>query len=81
MIPLVRDRLKDAQWEVRRSAVDCLCNLVNVYFDQISAEVIYALCERVLDKRGEVRKFAITGLVNVFILFSLYSLDTVNSWE
>lgn len=68
MVPLVKERLKDSQWEVRRAAVDCLCNIVNVHFDDIPVEVIYSLCERVLDKRGEVRKFAITGLVNVGVL-------------
>ena len=51
---------------MRRAAVDTLCNLLNTYFDKIPTEVIHNLAERVMDKRLEVRKFAITGLMNVY---------------
>ena len=65
LVPLLKERLKDSQWEVRRSAVDSLCNLLNSHFESLHEDVVYPLCERVLDKRSEVRKFAITGLVNI----------------
>ena len=64
-MPFLQERIKDTQWEVRRAAVDTLCNLLNTYFDEIPTDVIHNLAERVMDKRLEVRKFAITGLMNV----------------
>lgn len=66
VVELVQERLKDTQWEVRRAAVDSLCNVVNSEFDSISADTVKSLMERVLDKRGEVRKYAVTGLMNVW---------------
>lgn len=68
VVAMLKERLKDSQWEVRRSAVDSLCNVLNSHFESICEDVVYPLCERVLDKRSEVRKFAVTGLVNVRVL-------------
>ena len=65
LLPFLKDRIKDNQWEVRRSAVDSLCTLLNNHFDSIPAEVVCLLSERMMDKRTEVRKYATTGLINV----------------
>ena len=70
LLPFLKDRVKDSQWEVRRSAVDTLCTLLNNSFDAIPAEVVSLLSERMMDKRNEVRKFAITGLLNVWWLYA-----------
>lgn len=45
--------------------VDALCTILNGSLRDIPNRIIILLAERTLDKRSEVRKYAITGLVNV----------------
>lgn len=65
MAPLLEERSRDPAWEVRRQAVDSLCSLANGDLRGSEDSVLAAVKERALDKRGEVRKYAVTGLVNV----------------
>ena len=59
LLPCLEERIKDTSWEVR------LCTILNGSLRDIPNRIIILLAERTLDKRSEVRKYAITGLVNV----------------
>lgn len=65
LLPCLEERIKDTSWEVRQMTVDSLCTILNSSLREIPDRVFILLAERTLDKRSEVRKFAITGLVNV----------------
>lgn len=65
LLPFLEERLKDTAWEVRRASVDTLCTIIDRSFGEVEEKTIRLLAERTLDKRQEVRKYAMTGLVNV----------------
>lgn len=65
LAPLLLERSRDPAWEVRRQAVDSLCSLANSDLRHCEDSVLASVRERTLDKRAEVRKYAVTGLVNV----------------
>lgn len=68
LAPFLEERSRDPSWEVRRQAVDSLCSLANTDLRHCEDSVLRAVKERALDKRGEVRKYAVTGLVNVGVI-------------
>ena len=63
LLPCLEERIKDTSW--RQMTVDALCTILNGSLRDIPNRIIILLAERTLDKRSEVRKYAITGLVNV----------------
>lgn len=74
LLPFLEERLKDTAWEVRRASVDTLCTIIDRSFGEVEEKTIRLLAERTLDKRQEVRKYAMTGLVNVGNFYYYYLL-------
>ena len=62
---MLEERIKDTAWEVRRASVDTLCTIIHTALDQVNETTMRSIAERTLDKRQEVRKYAMTGLINV----------------
>lgn len=69
LLPLLEERIKDTSWEVRQTSVDSLCTIINASLRDIPERIIILLAERTLDKRSEVRKYSITGLINVISIY------------
>ena len=65
MLPFLKERIKDPQWEIRKVIVNTFYFILANHLDEVDLECIQCLIERTIDKRVEVRRWAISALINV----------------
>lgn len=66
MLPYLKERIKDSQWEVRKVIVNTFYFILANHLDEVDTDTIRCLVERTIDKRVEVRRWAISACINVF---------------
>ncbi|OQS02392.1 sister chromatid cohesion protein PDS5 [Thraustotheca clavata] len=64
--PEMKDRLQDTEWEVRRIAMNELCDLAAKSVKSVSPACLREVGERMKDKKPLIRKEAMTGLAQIY---------------
>lgn len=67
MLPYLKERIKDSQWEVRKVIVNTFYFILANHLDEVDTDSIRCLIERTIDKRVEVRRWAISACINVLM--------------
>ncbi|KDO22566.1 hypothetical protein SPRG_12546 [Saprolegnia parasitica CBS 223.65] len=74
--PEMMGRLQDAEWDVRRLAMNELCDLAAKSVTSVSASCLRQIGERMKDKKVVIRKEAMTGLAQIYSAHVASSLST-----
>ncbi|EQC35601.1 hypothetical protein, variant [Saprolegnia diclina VS20] len=74
--PEMMGRLQDAEWDVRRLAMNELCDLAAKSVTSVSAACLRQIGERMKDKKVVIRKEAMTGLAQIYSAHVANGLST-----